>query len=283
MLIVELLIPVTGHAIAIAPTEPVRALKAAVRAAMAAAADGGRASTAVVVKPAASEPGFEHELRLVHDGVELSDDGATLSSCGLVHGSRLVAIDRRTRRGLVPRLLRLLWRWLPLCTLAILLTLLLVEATRASAGTCAPPLLLFVSVCAPILLPYGLVLSGLFQPETGHRMLWFLHSRALTRLVGASALLAFGWLIAGGVWLFGDAADECRAHAPELYAASLAAWCALALVNAPWLVLLTLPCCLLAKCECAFALVAHMAGIHRRPDLPREHLQHAIADDAVVR
>ena len=76
MLIVELLIPVTGHAIAIAPTEPVRALKAAVRAAMAAAAaDGGRASTAVV-KPAASEPGFEHELRLVHEIGELRPFGA---------------------------------------------------------------------------------------------------------------------------------------------------------------------------------------------------------------
>lgn len=50
------------------------------------------------------------------------------------------------------------------------------------------------------------------------------------------------------------------------YACALVAWSALMLVNLPWAVLLLLPCMLACKCELAFIIIAHMSGIHRRPD-----------------
>ena len=169
---------------------------------------------------------------------------------------------------MLPAARRTLAHWWPLLLAVVLLAVLVVEATGASAATCNRPLLVFVLLAAPALAPYGLILSGLVQPQTGYRALWFLRHSRLAAAVGLNALFALAWCVVGAVWLF-DAHSDCAAVAPALLAVAIVAWAALLLVNLPWALLLALPCLLACKCPIAFTIVAHMAGIHRRPDRAR--------------
>ena len=71
---------------------------------------------------------------------------------------------------------------------------------------CGQPIRVFVIIAPLLLLPYGLVLSGVVQPERAHRLLWWWKHPWLRRLVGGSAACASIWLALGGNWLF--AADS---------------------------------------------------------------------------
>lgn len=272
LLIVESLIPVRGHAIEIAALETISNLKARYAQMLWREASAHAAlpvsSRATVAGPGAILPGmteqeYELHIRLVLDGVELADE-ARIEDCGLTNGMRVIAMDRHQRRGRAWKLLRYAYHWWPALVVALIVGVLVVEGTGASLHLCDRPLLTFILLTAPVLMPYAVVLSGLFQPDTGHRMLWFLHHRVFARVVGFNALFALIWFILGAVWIFsGD--SNCPSESPALYATSLVAWLLLAVVNLPWVVLLCLPCMLLCKCAIAFDIIAHMAGRHRRP------------------
>ena len=84
----------------------------------------------------------------------------------------------------------------------------LAQAT-SSHNLCNRPLIVFTLLAAPAFIPYALVLSGLYQQETGHRMLWFMQHSLLARGVGFNALFTFVWFILGSVWLF-SSESNCR-------------------------------------------------------------------------
>ena len=138
MLIVESLIPVRGHAIEISPSARVSALKAQYAEILAFEREGNLTSRGQSAVASTHSAEYELHVRLVLDGVELLDD-SLLSEYSLRHGSRLVAMGHRTRTGLVPRMLRTVWRWWPLCALVVAVGLLLAEATMTRA-LCSVPL-----------------------------------------------------------------------------------------------------------------------------------------------
>jgi len=210
------------------------------------------------------EQEYELHIRLVCDGAELGYN-TRIEELGLTQGTRIVALDRRQRRGFVPKVMRFLHHWWPLLIIVLLMIVLIIEASGTAQQLCNRPLLTFVLLAAPLLTPYGLVLSGRFQPETGRRMLWFINHRHLARLVAVNAVVALIWFIVGAVWIFAGE-STCPQDAPATYACALIAWSLLLVVNLPWALLLTMPCWLACKCECAFGIVAALAGIHRRPD-----------------
>ena len=186
LIIVESLNPARGHAIEIGASETIGALKAryaqvfwSARYAQVLWGRAEAAGPAERLAPNMSErEEYELLVRLVHDGAEMPDD-ARLNECGLATGSRVIAMDLRQRKGVAAQIGRQMGRWWPL-VLAILLLLLLVgEASGAVTGAAHPvcnrPLIIFVLLAAPLLVPYGLILSGRFQLETGYRVLWFVH------------------------------------------------------------------------------------------------------------
>jgi hypothetical protein len=219
------------------------------------------------------------QVRLVFEGTELRDGRATLRSAGVIRASdiiitpdaqlagasrvRLVAIvlPRRSCAGTV---IRRLLGWSPFllalvaaCALAALL------APAAATGACAPPLVALAGLGAVLLLPYGMVFSGLTQDECGRRLLWPLRHphTAAAACCGALMLISLIGCVALGSWLFGDAGDACRARAPIDYCASLAVWLLLLAANAPWIMLFALPCLLACRSPLAFGVLAHLSGI----------------------
>ena len=132
LLIVESLIPVRGHAIEIGTTETIRELKARyaqklweeARARNAQSARPGTRRVSIgpgIVMDGITEKEYELRIRLVHDGAELADI-ARIEECGLNEGSRIVAMDRRQRKGFVPKVLRLLSHWWPMLGLGLLVS-----------------------------------------------------------------------------------------------------------------------------------------------------------------
>ena len=210
LIIVESLNPARGHAIEIGASETISALKAryaqvfwSARYAQVLWGRAEAAGPAERLAPNMSErEEYELLIRLVHDGAELPDD-ARLKECGLTTGSRVIALDLRQRKGVAAQIGRQIGRWWPLLLASLLLLLLVGEASGAVTGAAHPvcnrPLIIFVLLAAPLFVPYGLILSGRFQLETGYRVLWFVHHPPLMRLVGANAMLALAWWIVGTV------------------------------------------------------------------------------------
>jgi len=186
LIIVESLNPARGHAIEIGASETIGALKAryaqvfwSARYAQVLWGRAEAAGPAERLAPNMSErEEYELLVRLVHDGAELPDD-ARLKECGLATGSRVIAMDLRQRKGVAAQIGRQMGRWWPLLLAILLLLLLVGEASGAVTGAAHPvcnrPLIIFVLLAAPLLVPYGLILSGRFQLETGYRVLWFVH------------------------------------------------------------------------------------------------------------
>ena len=208
MVIVESLIPVRGHAIEINPSETISVLKAryaqklwdeaSKRDARPSRPGALQPAGPAVITPGMTEQEYELHIRLVCDGAELGDN-TRIEELGLTQGTRIVALDRRQRRGFVPKVMRFLHHWWPLLIIVLLMIVLIIEASGTAQQLCNRPLLTFVLLAAPLLTPYGLVLSGRFQPETGRRMLWFINHRHLARLVAVNAVVALIWFIVGAV------------------------------------------------------------------------------------
>eukprot|EP00966_Prymnesium_polylepis_P144050 3325912-Prymnesium_polylepis.1 len=121
---------------------------------------------------------FDTHVRLIFDGHELLDDVALSDVPGLAHGSRVVALAQRRERGLCQIAVRNLVRWWPLVTVMLLAIVFVLEVSGSLPGVhpesnwrCDRPLIAYLIVCALILLPYGLILSGLYQEDRGHRLL----------------------------------------------------------------------------------------------------------------
>ena len=206
---------------------------------------------------------FETRWHLVYDGIELADDAATLVSCGLKDGSnKLIALEQTTRRGVVGFALR----WSPLLASVCTACALVAAALDNELAECDVPLRLFVSVGSPLLLPYGLALSGVVQAERGHRLLWFWPFPALVRAMGITMLFALIWLGCGGAWLARARGSECAEQAPSLYEAGAVLWVLLFLASLPVFVFLVTPCCAACRVPVAFDIIAFMAGRHRMPD-----------------
>lgn len=244
---------------------------------------------------------LESHWRLIHDGNELTNPTATLQAWDLTrskravgdgvspaHGSgagsgglaggrvHVVAIEQRWRGGLAG----LLGRWWPflliVCLLMSLVAVGSLDTSRAMTAQatplasnghgdrkrCGQPIRVFVIIAPLLLLPYGLVLSGVVQPERAHRLLWWWKHPWLRRLVGGSAACASIWLALGGNWLF--AADStCALVEPRLHASAALLWALLLLANVPMVIALMTPCLIPCNLPVAFKIVAFMAGQHR--------------------
>ena len=194
-------------------------------------------------------------LRLIIDGVELEDE-QTLESCGVPPGARLCVVSLRSRRGCY-RAAAFVGHWWPLGLVLLLWGALYAEASIAPiasgpAARCSFRLRLLLFSGAPLLLPFGLVVSGRFQEQRGRRLLWFLrHSPGVSKLVLASGFLSLAWLTLGGCWLFGSTCADVRQRADAdadagssgfaLYDTTLGAWALLLLLNTPWCAALARP------------------------------------------
>jgi hypothetical protein len=112
-----------------------------------------------------------------------------------------------------------------------------------------------------------MILSGLTRDECGRRLLWPLRLPHTAAAVSCGTLLLVSLLccVTLAVWLWGDAGDTCRARAPLAYLASLAVWLLLVAANAPWAVMLALPCMLACRSPLAFGVIAHLSGSRGGP------------------
>uniref|UniRef100_A0A7S3AN73 Uncharacterized protein n=1 Tax=Haptolina ericina TaxID=156174 RepID=A0A7S3AN73_9EUKA len=212
-------------------------------------------------------PEFETHCRFIFDGIELSDD-KFLTELNLGEAPRVLALSTRSKRGLAHRVAHNLMRWWPLIAVALLSCSVVFEVAGLFPGhhpssrwRCDRPLIVFLIMCVMVILPYGYTLSGLYQEDRGHRLLWFMQSPILTRTMSGAATLGFIWFIIGAVWVFGS--DTCRETAPPIYYASLTGWLLLLVLNVPVLVLITLPCMLCAQCPLAFRIISFMSGVQR--------------------
>ena len=212
MLTIESLVPVRGHVVNATRGDTVahlkqvyldRLLQDSYDRALAAAASGAPPTRRSSFR---SEGGvsFATHVRLIFDGHELADETLLGAIAGLTEGSRLVAIAQKEKRGLCSTLVRSLVRWWPLIAVVVLATAFILEVTGSLPGVhpdsvwkCDRPLVAYLIVCAVIVLPYGLILSGLYQEDRGHRLLWFMQSKPLARMMYGSTLMVFVWCIVG--------------------------------------------------------------------------------------
>jgi len=221
------------------------------------------------------------KVRLIFDGAELHDGRATLFAAGVVRAAA-VAPDTRPAEASLVRLVALVssrpscaWTaarrllgWSPLLlALASTCTLIAFLAPAAATGACAPPLVAFAGLGAVLLLPYGMILSGLTRDECGRRLLWPLRLPHTAAAISCGALLFVSLVscVALGTWLWGDAGGTCRTGAPLAYLAALAVWLLLLAANAPWAMFLALPCMLACRSPLAFGCIAHLSGVRGGP------------------
>ncbi|KAL1528330.1 hypothetical protein AB1Y20_009684 [Prymnesium parvum] len=271
LLTIESLVPVRGHVLSASLSQTVAQLKAeyAARlleetvAIMLADAERRAEAPRRVSLSDAHAARFDMHVRLIFDGRELADEMVLAEVAGLQDGSRLVALAQKHERGLGQRLVRTLVRWWPLIGVLLLAVVFTLEVCGLLPGTrhCDRPLVAFLIVTAGILLPYGLVISGLYQEDRGNRLLWFMQSQPLARMMFGTTLMTFIWCIVGAVWLFGS--DGCRESAPQLHYVALVAWIILMIINAPLIVVLSLPFMLCCKCSIAFKILSFMSGVNR--------------------
>ena len=165
----------------------------------------------------------------------------------------MVAIEQRWRGGLAG----LLGRWWPflliVCLLMSLVAVGSLDTSRAMTAQatplasnghgdrkrCGQPIRVFVNIAPLLLLPYGLVLSGVVQPERAHRLLWWWAPMAAS--TGRRLCCALNPLALGGNWLF--AADStCALVEPRLHASAALLWALLLLANVPMVIALMTPC-----------------------------------------
>ena len=259
MVCIESLVPVRGTVLQVQPSDTVGGLKALYAARLAHEA----ASSTAAPMPGASEPGYAQSMRLFHEGVELADSTPLGPLGDDLHLCALRVAGERAGAG------RLCARWLPLWLGSLAVAALYSEAfaLRPATGfaTCDRPLVVFLALCGPIILPYALLCSGAPSGRDDalvRRVARYVEAEGCSsRLLPASmlALLCLGWLVLGTVWLF-DPASDCHVAAPRLYYASVVAWVFLLLLNMPWLVLLAWPCLLACRSPLAFAIIECVSG-----------------------
>ena len=273
MVFVETLAPIRTYKLAIQPADSVAKLRAAFM---------QEHSGALGAKEMALH---ETQWKLVFNGQHLQDPRAIAASCSMTNGARIVAVPCRSRRGFPG----LLVRWGPLLGSAILMVVILVVGFSDDTSPGSMPanqcdrqdwLLRFVFLAggAPLLLPYGLVLSGALQEETGFRLLWFWHEKAATPLVAGTAAATLIWVAIGAVWLFTGDDDkssgtlpteplpsQTSCGGPQLMAAATFLWVVLFTCSVPLLLIVVTPCLAACRLPVAFSLIGFMAGQHRAP------------------
>jgi len=267
--VVERMLPETrGYSIEVAPDTTVEQLKALYLAATASEAPPAGSASTSTARRASDEAAARVlrladalTIRLVFDGHVLGDGCSTLRSAGVGPHARLVALALPRRSCLMAVALRL-FGWSPLLLALASAGAAVTLLAPAAAAACSPLRALSV-LGALLLLPYGVVLSGLTQDGYGRRLLWPLRlpHRAAEACCGALVLLSLLGCVALGVVLLGDAGRLCHSRAPRAYAASAAVWALLLLANVPWAVLLALPCLLACKSPVAFAVISHLSGV----------------------
>jgi len=257
----ESLVPVRGHVFDVQPTQTVADLKALY---IARTVSDARLAPRTSLRP---DPDCEQRLRVIFDGAELEDE-CTLAESGVFNGARLCVLSLRVRRGAGWQLFQLLYRWLPVWAALLLGGVVYYQVIRVVAspstswgqGCSKTALTVFIAIGILLVLPYAIVLSGLFQDDRGRRLMWFLRLHVTAALTSAAiALAALSWFIAGSVWLFGDF-PGCSVEAPALFYSSLLLWLLLFAANFPWMVLLAMPFLLLCRSPIALRIIARLSG-----------------------
>uniref|UniRef100_A0A6V2MC83 Ubiquitin-like domain-containing protein n=1 Tax=Emiliania huxleyi TaxID=2903 RepID=A0A6V2MC83_EMIHU len=250
-----------GVFVEVAPTSTVGELKVQYLAALA-RETGGRGTSADVEAGRILALADSLELRLILDGAELRDEALPLPTAGVGPGDCVIVLVRRRRRCLFAAAERLC-RWWPLLLSLGLAAGAIATLARALAGrACGASLLGLAVAGVAALLPYGLVLSGMTNDECGRRLFWPLRmprplaTRACAAMLAASLLACA--LLSARLW--SEDGVACKRLAPDAYYVSFAVWLLLSLANAPWGLLLLLPCLLACRSPLAFEIVAHLSG-----------------------